>query len=238
MTHHREPGGSIEVGEGAVIGTVAEGQADWLGGDDCACPPVTDCDMDGVRAMYRSCIQRAMHDACGATVVAPTQVQQMKFAKQSWNFLYSDAKEHRDDRWFVCMLAGVDPEALEARMALAAIPMPTYETLRNAWTQLELAYWRLGGQKGVKPEPRPENSKPSTRGDVNARVAKGHRINRHRDSRDAGRGHAPVADGSYVPRRGSTLLFGDRRGVPARPKFAGTTLFGASASGQLKFTFG
>jgi hypothetical protein len=134
--------------------------------------------MDGVRAMYRACIQRAMHDACGATVVAPTQVQQMKFAKQAWNFLYSNDKENRDERWFVCMLAGVDPEALEARMAVAAIPTPTYETLRNAWTQLELAYWRLGGQKGDKPEARPENSKPATRGDTNARVAKGHRINK------------------------------------------------------------
>lgn len=185
--------------------------------------------------MYRASIQRAMHDACGATVVAPTQVQQMKFAKQAWNFLYSEAKEFRDERWFVCMLAGVDPEALEARMAKAAIPTPTYETLRNAWTQLELAYWRLGGQRGDKPEARPENSKPATRGDVNARIAKGHRVNRNlggRDRRDAGQ--------SFVPRRSGTLLFGERRGVPARPKLAGTTLFGMAGSGsrQFKFTFG
>jgi hypothetical protein len=222
------------VGFGAVNGTVAEGQANWLEGDEFACPSVTDCDLDGVRAMYRACIQRAMHDACGATVVAPTQVQQMKFAKQAWHFLYSNDKENRDDRWFVCMLAGVDPEALEARMAVAAIPNPTYETLRNAWTQLELAYWRLGGQKGEKPEARPENSKPATRGDTNARVAKGHRVNakghrvnRHsRDRRDAGQ---PI-----VPRRSGTLLFGERRGVPARPKFAGTALFGTAASAQLK----
>lgn len=190
--------------------------------------------MDGVRAMYRAAIQRAMHDACGATVVAPTQVQQMKFAKQAWNFIYSNVKEHADDRWFVCMLAGVDPEAFEARMKIAAIPNPTYETLRNAWTQLELAYWRLGGQKGPKPEARPENSKPANRGDVNARVAKGHRVNRNpgaRDRRDAGQ--------SLVPRRSGTLLFGNRRGVPARPKFAATTLFGAAASArQFKFSFG
>jgi hypothetical protein len=189
--------------------------------------------MDGVRAMYRSCIQRAMHDACGATVVAPTQVQQMKFAKQAWRFLYSNEKEYRDERWFVCMLASVDPEALEARMKVAAIPMPTYATLRNAWTQLELAYWRLSGQKGQMPEARPENSKPTSRGDANARVAKGHRVNTNpgRDRRDAGK--------PLVPRRSGTLLFGDRRGVPVRPKFAATSLFGAAASArQLKFTFG
>lgn len=221
------------MGEGANIGTVAEGQADWLGRDDCACPPVTDCDMDGVRAMYRAAIQRSMHDACGATVVAPTQVQQMKFAKQAWNFLYSNDKEFRDERWFVCMLAGVDPEALEARMAKAAIPMPTYETLRNAWTQLELAYWRLNGKIGPEPKARPENCKPATRGDVNARVTNGHVISKKakRDRRDAGQ--------PLVPRRSGTLLFGDRRGgVPARPKFGGTIMSGFGSSRQLKFSFG
>jgi hypothetical protein len=218
------------VGEGAEIGTVAEGQADWLGGSETACPPVTDCDMDGVRAMYRSVIQRALHDACGATVVAPTQVQQMKFAKQAWNFLYSDAKEHRDDRWFVCMLAGVDPEALEARMKIAAVPMPTYETLKHAWTELELAYWRLNGQHGPKPEPRPESEKPASR---SMRVA-GHKINKNvgrRDRRDAGK--------SIVPRRTGTLLFGERRGVPVQPKFGSTInlLSGGGRAAQLKMDF-
>jgi hypothetical protein len=240
MLHHREPGGSIKVEYGAEISTVANGQAAWLERDDVACPPVTDCDMDGVRAMYRASIQRAMHDACGATVVAPTQVQQMKFAKQAWNFLYSDKPEFRDERWFVCMLANVDPEALEARMAVAAIPSPTYETLRNAWTQLELAYWRLHGKVGPMPEPRPENTKPASSDYRStgkaARVAKGHRVAKNapaepRDRRDAGK--------PLVPKRGCTLLFSERRrpGVPVRPKFSGGTvdIMGSSGRGaQLK----
>lgn len=153
----------------------------------------------------------------------------MKFAKQAWNFLYSEIKEHRDDRWFVCMLAGIDPEALEARMAVAAIPMPTYDTLRNAWTQLELAYWRLNGKVGPEPVPRPANSKPANRAGANGRVAMGHRVNTHgRDRRDAGQ--------PFVPRRSSTLLFG--RGVPANAKFANTIMSGVGGSArQFKFRF-
>jgi hypothetical protein len=185
--------------------------------------------MDGVRAMYRATIQRAMHDACGAVVVAPTAVQQMKFAKQAWNFLYSNEKEHRDERWFVAMIAGVDAEMLESRMKIAAIPEPTYDTLKNAWTQLELAYWRLGGQKGERPKPRPENVKGERV--HGARGQRGYRVvtraaSRHLsgDRRDAGQ-----------PR---TLLFGHKPGVPVRPKFAGTAMFGAAASArQMKFAF-
>lgn len=205
------------------------GQADWLGGTDLACPNVADDDLDGVRTMYRAVIQRAMHDACGAVVVAPTAVQQMKFAKQAWNFLYSNEKEFRDERWFVCMLAAVDPEMLEARMKVAAIPDPTYDSLKNAWTELELCYWRLGGQKGEKPTPRPENVKGQrvhgAKGQRGYRVvarASSRRLSG--DRRDAG--------------KPGTLLFGDKRGVPARPKFAGTSMFGMAGSGrQMRFTF-
>lgn len=177
--------------------------------------------------MYRAVIQRAMHDACGATVVAPTAVQQMKFAKQAWNFLYSAAKEHSDERWYVCMLAGVDPEMLEERMGVAAIPEPSWDTLKNAWTQLELAYWRLGGQRGERPAPRPENKR--TERVHGAGGARGHRVkiarapSRHLsggDRRDAG-----------VPRaQPDTLLFSRKRGVPVRPRFASTWNTGMGGS--------
>jgi hypothetical protein len=181
--------------------------------------------------MYRAVIQRAMHDACGAVVVAPTAVQQMKFAKQAWNFLYSNEKEFRDERWFVCMLAGVDPEMLESRMKVAAIPDPTYDSLKNAWTQLELAYWRLGGQQGEQPKARPENVKGErvhgARGQRGYRVvarASSRRLSG--DRRDAGQP------------RPTTLLFGHKPGVPARPKFAGTAMFGMAASArQMRFAF-
>jgi hypothetical protein len=187
--------------------------------------------MDGVRAMFRAVIQRAMHDACGAVVVAPTAVQQMKFAKQAWNFLYSNEKEHRDERWYVCMLAGVDPEMLESRMKVAAIPEPTYETLKNAWTQLELAYWRLGGQKGEQPKPRPENVKGERV--HGARGQRGYRVVTRAPSR-----HLSGGDRRDAGNRPATLLFGHKPGVPARPKFAGTAMFGAAASArQMRFAF-
>jgi hypothetical protein len=80
---------------------------------------------------------------------------------------------------------------LESRMKVAAIPEPTYDTLKNAWTQLELAYWRLGGQKGERPKPRPENVKGERV--HGARGQRGYRVvtraaSRHLsgDRRDAG----------------------------------------------------
>jgi hypothetical protein len=200
-----------------------------------ACPSVTDDDLDGVRAMYRATIQRAMHDACGATVVAPTAVQQMKFAKQAWNFLYSSQKEHVDDRWYVCMLAGVDPEMLEARMNVAAIPEPTYDTLKNAWTQLELAYWRLGGSVGDKPAPRPENVR-TARGTVNgATEQRGFRIGRTPTRRLSGGDRRDAGQPRLAP---DTLLFGRRKpGVPVRPKFANMVYGQGASARQMKFSF-
>jgi hypothetical protein len=122
----------------------------------------------------------------------------MRYAREAWNFLYSDRKDYRDERWLVCALAGVDPEFLERRMALASIPEPTYETLKHAWTELELAYWRLGGQQGEKPEPRAANAKPRSRNDRrrngnNPRTHNGFRV-------------------SPVPRRSPLPLAADRRG--------------------------
>jgi hypothetical protein len=119
--------------------------------------------------MYRAVIQRAMHDACGATVVAPTEQMQLRYATDAWNFLYSDAAVFRNERWLVCEYAGVDPEALESRMAIAAIRRPTGDILKHAWTNLELAYWRLGGCVGQMPVPRAERieRQPRRRGGHN-----------------------------------------------------------------------
>jgi hypothetical protein len=208
--------------------------ATWLGEEPLACPLIADDDMDGVRAMYRAVIQRALHDACGATVVAPTAVQQMKFAKQAWNFLYSPVTEHRAERWFVCMLAGVDAEMLEERMRVARIPEPTYDTLKNAWTQLELAYWRLGGSVGEPPAPRPEN-KRTTRGVNDKKGQRGFRIGRNPTRRLSGGDRRDAGQPRAVP---DTLLFGRRKpGIPVRPKYA-NAVFGQGASArQLKFGF-
>jgi hypothetical protein len=196
-----------------------------------ACPTVADDDMDGVRAMYRAVIQRALHDACGATVVAPTAVQQMKFAKQAWNFLYSNAEEHKDERWFVCMLAGVDAEIFEERMAIAAIPNPTYETLKNAWSQLELAYWRLGGSVGEPPAPRPEN-KRTTRGANGRQGERGFRVGRTPTRRLSGGDRRDAGQPRIQP---ATLLFSRKPGVPVRPKFANRVYGHGASMRQLKF---
>ncbi len=209
-----------------------EGRANWLGGTELACPSITDCDMDGVRAMYRAVVQRALHDACGATVVAPTQVEQMRFARDAWNFLYSPKKEHRDERWMVCELAQIDPEALELRMVVASIPEPTYDTLKHAWTNLELAYWRLGGRQGERPEARPERTTPEKRGDRTARrTAMGHRVQVGVPRRSA----RALTHGNRTDRRDAGLLF--KGGVPVRPSYAGSGARGGIMS-QLNFEFG
>lgn len=215
---------------GAYTGTVTTGQAAWLGDLEAACPKITDCDFDGVRAMYRSAIQRALHDACGAVVSAPSQVEQMRFAREAWNFLHSHKPEFRNERWLVCELAGVDPEALERRMKQAEIPEPTVETLKHAWSILELAYWNLGGQVGERPAPREPNSKPEKRQrNDGRRLAKGYRF-------------------TIVPRRSERPLGGDRGtflfnpnrvpGVPVRAKQAtGARMAQAIMSHQLAFGF-
>lgn len=105
--------------------------------------------------LYLAVIDRAIHDACGATIIGSSMEVRVRLAQDAHNWLYNDRPYFRNERDLVCEYAGIEPSSLRARLLDAEIPWPTIDTIKNSWSILELAQWKLGGRIGPMPVPRP-----------------------------------------------------------------------------------
>lgn len=121
-------------------------------------PPITEADIDKCQALMWALIERMIHDTCGATCTGHSYHVRLRIARKAYAWLYSREPARMIDRSLVCEFLGLDPQAFDDRMAIAAVPFPCEETMRVSWTILEQVYWRLGGSQGEPPRPRGERS--------------------------------------------------------------------------------